>query len=75
MAFNTINERISALNVATFGVLIGLFIPLQADGDITSDDGENSLGYYIGVVPPEPSSGARRSSKLSFNIGNNMYTI
>lgn len=49
MAFDTVNERISALNISTFGLMAGLFIPLQASGAITTDDAENALGWYIGV--------------------------
>ena len=52
MAFDTVNERISALNISTFGLMAGLFIPLQASGAITTDDAENALGWYIGVDVP-----------------------
>ena len=49
MAFTTVNERRSANNIATFGINSLLFIPLTSDGSFSTDDSENTLGFWIGL--------------------------
>jgi len=74
MAFDTVNERRSALNIGLFGLLLPMFIPLESDGSNTNDDGENALGYYVGydytgAVPPVTSRKVRQRNSLSLRIG------
>lgn len=54
MAFETVNERRNALNLGLFGLMSSLFIPLEPDGSFSDDDGENVLGYYIGLAWTAP---------------------
>lgn len=49
MSYDTVDERRNAINIATFGMMAALFIPLTPDGTFSEDDGENALGYYIGI--------------------------
>jgi hypothetical protein len=49
MAFDTVDLRRSALNLATFGITSLLFIPLTPDGSFSTDDSENALGFWIGL--------------------------
>lgn len=49
MSYDTVNERRNAINIATFGMMAALFIPLTPDGTFSTDDSENALGFWIGL--------------------------